>query len=80
MNQTCLLSDALHNFENLNKRGKSLNRTGMVMINENEDIVDYDNTPNTVFFHQKKDSVVPSSDEEPEKSKTTNVADLLKEI
>lgn len=41
MNKTCLISEAMNQFENIsNKRGKSLNKTGMVMINENEDMVD----------------------------------------
>lgn len=41
MNKTCLLSDAMNKFDKITqKRGKSLNKTGMIIINENEDIVD----------------------------------------
>lgn len=52
MNKTCLLSDALKNLQDDNlllqtegngKRGKSLNKTGLVVLNENENIVDFNN-------------------------------------
>jgi hypothetical protein len=68
----------MNQFENIsNKRGKSLNKTGMVMINENEDMVDGLSDNPMTFFKHKKDSYNPI---EKEKSKTTNVVDLLKEI
>jgi hypothetical protein len=49
----------------------------MVMINENEDMVDGLSDNPMTFFKHKKDSYNPI---EKEKSKTTNVVDLLKEI
>ena len=68
LNHTCLLSDAMNShFEQFQKH--SLNKTGMVMVNADEDMVDC--VP-----------VLKEDEEEPEKekSKTTNVADLLKEM
>jgi hypothetical protein len=35
------------------KRGKSLNKTGMIVINENEDIVDGLSDDPAVFFKKK---------------------------
>lgn len=67
------------NFENIQKktRGKSLNKTGMIVINENEDIVDGMSDNPLSFFKQKKESI---NADEKEKSKTTNIAGLLKEM
>jgi hypothetical protein len=63
------------------KRGKSLNKTGMIIINENEDMVDGISDNPVVFFNRKKDSMSHNDGGEDNiKSKTTNIADLLKEI
>ncbi len=90
LNKTCLLSDAMNNIDQISqKRGKSLNKTGMIVINENEDIVDGLSDDPAVFFKKKHqlqefnfNDNQDSQDEdyyEP-KSKTANVADFLKEM
>jgi hypothetical protein len=65
MNNTCLLSNSFQT--DLKKRVKSLNKTGLVVIDDHEDIVDglNDNPPN--FFGKKHN----------EKNNTANVADVL---
>ena len=47
MNNTCLLSDALASDIDLKpiRKEKFLNKTGIIVLNEDEDIVDVDNTP-----------------------------------
>lgn len=60
MNKTCLLSDAMNKFDKITqKRGKSLNKTGMIIINENEDIVDgmSDTNQHAINFFNKKNSM-----------------------
>ena len=55
----------------------------MIIINENEDMVDGISDNPVVFFNRKKESVNMASNNDYEdniKSKTTNIADLLKEI
>ena len=99
MNKTCLLSDMMmsENFQGgtcistTNKRGKSLNKTGMIVIDENEDIID-----DQFFKKNKKNKKSPEmiiqmdnfqneeedSDDcmDQEKSKTANLVDLLYEM
>ena len=55
MNKTCFISEAFEGAKitqsgNVSKRGKSLNKTGMIAVDENEDMTDIDNC----FFLQKK--------------------------
>lgn len=60
LNKTCLLSEAMNKFDKITqKRGKSLNKTGMVVINENEDMVDglSDTNSHAVGFFNKKNSM-----------------------
>ena len=54
----------------------------MIVINESEDMVD-GLSDNAIYFNNKKQSLGGyhyEDDKEPLKSKTTNVADILKEI
>lgn len=56
LNKTCLISQAFEDQQmmggsgNITRRGKSLNRTGMIVVDENEDMIDIDNC----YFLSKK--------------------------
>jgi hypothetical protein len=76
LNKTCLISDEIaggnfsKNFKNENsgvisKRGKSLNKTGMVVIDENEDIADIEN----FYFLNQKPKVQKGKEEKGQHTK-----------
>lgn len=92
LNKTCLLADAfqgentcLKNSSQTSKANKKFNRSGMVLIDEKDDIVDgLADADQILNLYKQKSNQNKKNENEillvKEKNNTANVADLIKSI